>query len=156
MSSLSWVTSSLASRPEIFCWVSGGRRVLRCCSPADAGIGGEPEHAGLPGLAGLEELAARLLLHLVLRARDAGDRGQADGDGAAELSLQRLALFRGDGGKSLLARGVPGADEARRDRMAWLRPGGAGAGLGAVLEVLEVLVKSARAWRPAKFAQVSP
>src|SRR5277367_4380127 len=64
MSSLSWVTLSLARRPEIFCWVFGG-----------------------------------------------------------------------DGGKSLLAGGVPGTDEAAQRPDGLLRPGGVRVGLGAVLEI---------------------
>ena len=94
---------------------------------------GEPEHVGLPVAAEFEQLAAGLLPDLVLRAGDAGDGGQADGDGAAELGLQRFPVFGGDGGKSLLAGGVPGTDEAAQRPDGLLRPGGAGVGLGAVL-----------------------
>ena len=114
------MTSSLVRRPDIFCWVFRGRTprslmlfvgqtlvslVKRRTSPA--AVAAEFEH-----------LAAGLLLHVVLRAGDAGDGGQADGDGAAELGLQRLAVFGGDGGKSLLAGGVPGMDEAAQRPMA--------------------------------------
>ena len=69
-----------------------------------------------------EQVAAGALLHRVPRAGDAGDGGQADGDSAAELLLQRLAVFGGDGGKSLLASGVPGMDEAAQRPLGLLAP----------------------------------
>jgi hypothetical protein len=87
------VTSSLVRRPEIFCCVferpdAALGQVVR---GPHAGVRREAEHVGAVVAAEFEQLAAGLLPRAVPRAGDAGDGGQPDGDGAAELQIQRLA-----------------------------------------------------------------
>jgi hypothetical protein len=131
----SWVTLSLASRPDIFCRAFSGRtpRSLRLL----AGQIVVPAANRSTSARRSRQLAARFLLHDGLRARDAADGGQADSDSAAELGLQRFPDVARDGGKSLLAGGVPGADEAAQRPLGLLRPARTGAGLGAVLQVAQ-------------------
>ena len=101
----------------------------------DAGAGGEAEHVVAAVAAEFEHLAAGLLPHAVPRSGDAGDGGEAYADGAAELELQGLALFGGDGGQPVLAGGVPGMDEAAQRPDGLLRPRRVRVGLRAVLEI---------------------
>src|SRR5580693_8081455 len=98
MSRRFWVTSSLVRRPLIFCWVFRGRtpRSERLLVGQTDVSEAKRSTFGLAGPAELKHLAAGLLLHGGLRAGDAGHRGQADRDGAAELPLKGLAdLCRG-------------------------------------------------------------
>jgi hypothetical protein len=89
-------------------------------------VRGEAEHVGFPVPAELEHLPAWLLLHAVLRAGNAGNRGQAERDRSAELQLKGFADLGRDGGQVLLAGGVPGVDEAAQGPLGLLRPAAAG------------------------------
>jgi len=77
----------------------------------DARVASEAEDVALVVAGELQQLPAGLLPDGGPGAGDAADGGQADGDGAAELKLQRAADVIGDGGQAVVAGGVPGADE---------------------------------------------
>ena len=72
----------------------------------------EAEHVVLAVAAEFEQVAAGVLGGGVLRSGDAGDGGQADGAGAAELGDQRRGFVFGDGWQAVVAGVVPGVDEA--------------------------------------------
>ena len=133
------MTSSLARRPEIFCWVFSGRtpRSLMLFVGQMLVSVGEPEHVAAAVAAEFEQLAAGPLLRAVLRAGDAGHAGQAGEDGVPELVLQRFAHVGGDGGQALLAGGVPGMDQAAQRPLRLHGPDRARVGLGAVLVVAQ-------------------
>ena len=78
----------------------------------DPGVCGEPQNVGLAVAAELQQVAAGVLGGGVLPPGDAGDAGQPDDAGAAELSGQRVRRGGGDLGEALLAGVVPGADQA--------------------------------------------
>ena len=101
----------------------------------DPGVGGEAQHIVLAVTAEFEQFAAGLLPYGGLRAGNAGHSRQADGDGAAELQIKRLADLGGDDGKPLPDGAVPGVDEAAQRPLRLDRPDGAGVALGAVLVV---------------------
>jgi hypothetical protein len=142
------VTSSLVRRPEIF--LLGLERAdaapAEIVSRPDRGVAGEAEHVGLPVTAELEHLAAGLLLHGVPRPGDAGHAGEAEGDSAAELQFQGLADLAGNSGESLLAGGMPGADEAAQRTLGLLRPAGDRVGLGAVSEIPDQVLVMPTSW----------
>src|SRR5580704_2687670 len=105
MSRRSWVTSSLARRPEIFCWVFVGRtpRSLMLF------VGHTPVSSvnRRTSLRRSRQNSSSsrpwLLLRAVLRARDPRDAGQPGEDRVAELVLQRCPHAGGDGLQALLA-----------------------------------------------------
>jgi hypothetical protein len=66
------------------------------CLRADARLGGEPQHVVTAVAAEFQQLAATLLLRAVLRARDAGNAGQAGEDRVPELVLPRLQHVTGN------------------------------------------------------------
>jgi len=73
----------------------------------------------------------------VLRAGDAGDGGQADGAGAAELGDQRRGVVFGDGGQPAVAGVVPGVDQAAQRPLGLGGPVRIRVGLGGVFQVPE-------------------
>jgi len=78
-----------------------------------------------------------MLLRAVLRAGDAGDVGQGDGDGAAEQQLEGLAGGGGDRGQSGVAGLVAGVDQLAERVSRLGRPVRAGVGFRAVLQVTQ-------------------
>ena len=108
----------------------------------DAGVLGEQEHVAAAVAAEFEQLAAGFLLRAVLRAGDAGHAGEAGQDGVPELVLQRFPHAGGDGVQVLLARGVPGMDEAAQRPLRLHGPDCARVGLCAVLIVPEQVRKT--------------
>ena len=110
------MVSSLARRPEIFCWVFSGRtpRSLMLFVGQMPVSAVKRSTSGAAVAAEFEQLAAGLLFRGVPRARDAGNARQPGQDGVPELVLQRLEHVSGDGGETLLNGGVPGMDHARR------------------------------------------
>src|SRR6202044_857063 len=108
----------------------------------DAGVLGEQQDVAAAVAAEFEQLAAWLLLRAVLRAGDARHAGQPGEDGVPGLMRQRVAHGGGDEGKSLLAGGVPGADQAAQRPLRLHGPDRAGVALGAVLEVPQEMRKA--------------
>ena len=140
MSSRSWVASSLVGRPAGDVLL-GLRRPYPALADVirrpDRGVSGEPEHVVFTVAAELEQVAAGVLGGGVLRAGDAGDGGQADGDGAAELPDHGLRFVLGDGGQAVVAGVVPGVDQAAEPPLSLGWPVRVRVGLGGVLVIPE-------------------
>jgi hypothetical protein len=124
-------------RPEIFCWVFSGRtpRSLRLFVGQLLVSAVKRRTSSRWSRQNSSSPRQGLCFTVFPRAWDAGDGGEADGDSAAELQFQGLAVFGGDGGKSLLAGRVPGTDEAAQRPPGLLGPASARVVLGVVLHV---------------------
>jgi hypothetical protein len=106
--------------------VGGGR---------DGGAGEEPQHVGLAVVQAFEQVPGGRLL--ALAAGQAGDGGQAVGDGAAECRQVLRGAAGGDVVQPGVAGQVRGVDQAAQRIRGPGGPGGVRVGLGGVLEIAE-------------------
>ena len=102
-----------------------------------AGVGGESQDVGFTVAAEFEHVPAGMLFRAVPGAGDAGNAGECDGDGAAELQLEGFADGGGDRVQALVAGLVAGVDQLAERVLRLGGPDRSGVGFRAVLQVTQ-------------------
>src|SRR6266496_1220735 len=114
MSRRSWVTSSLARRPEIFCCVFRGRTPLSLMLFVGQMLVSSVNRSTSLRRSRQNSSSSRpgFCFVLFFGPGTRGTLARPEEDGVPELVLQRLAHIGGNGVQALLAGGVPGTDQA--------------------------------------------